>query len=102
MMKELLGNSYLFGGNAPFIEDLYEAYLQNPDSVTTEWRRYFDQIQQSPGARDGPHAPGIESFIRLAKTNRRGNCHVHAPTQAVATVEKKQVSVLQLINAYRF
>ena len=101
-MKELLGNSYLFGGNAPFIEDLYEAYLLNPDSVTTEWRRYFDQIQQSPGARDVPHAPVIESFIRLAKTNRRGNGHVHAPTQAVATVEKKQVSVLQLINAYRF
>ena len=102
MMKELLGNSYLFGGNVPFIEDLYEAYLQNPDSVTLEWRRYFDQMQQSPGARDVPHAPVVESFIRLAKTNRRSNGQAHAPTQAVATVEKKQVSVLQLINAYRF
>ena len=101
MMKEMLGSSYLFGGNAPFIEDLYETYLQNPDAVTVEWRRYFDQMQQGTGARDVPHAPVIESFIKLAKNNR-GNGHAHAPTEAVATVEKKQVSVLQLINAYRF
>jgi 2-oxoglutarate dehydrogenase E1 component len=100
MMKELLGNSYLFGGNAPFIEDLYETYLENPEAVTPEWRRYFDQMQHLPGARDVAHAPVVESFIRLAR--RPGNGHVHAPTAAVANVEKKQVSVLQLINAYRF
>ena len=40
-MKEFLGNSYLFGANAPFIEELYEAYLANPDSVPGEWRRSF-------------------------------------------------------------
>ena len=32
-MKEFLNNSYLFGGNAPFIEELYEKYLANPPSV---------------------------------------------------------------------
>src|SRR5690349_328470 len=100
MMKELLGNSHLFGGNAPFIEALYESYLENPESVPAEWRGYFDQMQKLPGGRDVSHAPVIESFIRLAKT--RGNGQAHAPTQAVATVEKKQVAVLQLINAYRF
>ena len=103
MMKEFLGSSYLFGGNAPFIEDLYETYLDDPEAVTPEWRRYFDQMQQqSGGARDVAHAPVVESFIRLAKKRGNGNGHMHAPTGAVATVEKKQVSVLQLINAYRF
>ena len=103
MMKESLGSSYLFGGNAPFIEDLYESYLENPEAVTPEWRRYFDQMQQqSGGARDVAHAPVVESFIRLAKRRPNGNGHAHAPTEAVASVEKKQVSVLQLINAYRF
>jgi 2-oxoglutarate dehydrogenase E1 component len=102
MMKESLGSSYLFGGNAPFIEDLYETYLDNPEAVTPEWRGFFDQMQsQAGGARDVAHAPVVESFIRLAK-KRNGNGQAHAPTQAVATVEKKQVSVLQLINAYRF
>ena len=33
MLKEFLNNSYLFGGNAPFIEELYEKYLANPQSV---------------------------------------------------------------------
>ena len=100
MMKEFLGSSYLFGGNAPFIEELYEAYLENPESVAAEWRGYFDQIQKLPGGRDVAHAPIIESFIQLGR--KKGNGHAHAPTQAVATVEKKQVAVLQLINAYRF
>ncbi|MGH8767013.1 MAG: 2-oxoglutarate dehydrogenase E1 component [Burkholderiales bacterium] len=96
MMKEFLGSSYLFGGNAPFIEDLYEAYLQNPDAVTPEWRRYFDQMQQLPGARDVAHAPIVESFVQRAR--------VGAPrlAPAVATLDRKQVSVIQLVAEYRF
>ena len=42
VMKQMLGNSYLFGANAPFIEELYESYLENPASVTDVWRDYFD------------------------------------------------------------
>jgi 2-oxoglutarate dehydrogenase E1 component len=99
-MKEFQGTSYLFGGNAPFIEELYEAWLEDPDSVATEWRRWFDQIQQ-PGAPDVAHQPIREAFARLSSTKRRDG-NGHAPTAAVATVERKQVSVLQLINAYRF
>ena len=40
-------NSYLFGGNAAFIEGLYEQYLENPALVPEEWRRHFDQLQQT-------------------------------------------------------
>ncbi len=98
-MKEYLGTSYLSAGNAPFIEELYEAWLEKPDSVAPEWRRWFDQIQQ-PGTRDVVHQPVREAFVRLAHQRRGGNGH--APTAALASVERKQVSVLQLINAYRF
>lgn len=96
MMKELLGTSYLFGGNAPFIEDLYETYLQNPEAVAPEWRRYFDQMQQLPGARDVAHAPIVESFVQRARTG--------APRVAAlpARLDRKQVSVLQLVAEYRF
>ena len=48
MMKTFLENSYLFGANAPFIEELYESYLRDPDSINVSWRRYFDQIQKTP------------------------------------------------------
>ena len=33
MMKAFQSNSYLFGGNAPYVEELYESYLNNPGSV---------------------------------------------------------------------
>ena len=29
MMKQLFGTTVLFGGNAPFVEELYENYLDN-------------------------------------------------------------------------
>ena len=69
MMKQFLDNSYLFGGNAPFIEDLYESYLVNPASVPEEWRDYFDKMQVLPGnaTKDVAHAPVVESFVQRAK-----------------------------------
>ena len=73
MMKQFQSNSYLFGGNAPYIEDLYESYLDNPGSVPEQWREYFDQMQLVPGTgkgaedRDVAHAPIIESFALRAK-----------------------------------
>jgi hypothetical protein len=40
MMQQYRSNSYLFGGNAPYVEELYEAYLDNPGSVPDNWRVY--------------------------------------------------------------
>ncbi len=99
MMKEQLSNSHLFGGNAPFVEALYEAYLDNPQSVPEEWRDYFDRIQVLPGSegRDVAHAPIVESFAQRAKQGS-----LRAPVQAEPGAERKQVYVQMLINAYRF
>ncbi|MBP7488994.1 2-oxoglutarate dehydrogenase E1 component [Azospira sp. APE16] len=97
MMMQNFGTSYLFGGNAPFVEELYENYLDNPASVPDEWREYFDKLAQQPGAaaRDVPHFPVIAAF---AEQGKRGPVR----TVVAAADDKKQVAVLQLINAYRF
>ncbi|WP_291995599.1 2-oxoglutarate dehydrogenase E1 component [Candidatus Accumulibacter sp. ACC003] len=98
MMNELFGNSLLFGGNAPFVEELYENYLDNPGSVSEQWRDYFDKLAQLPGAvaRDVPHLPVINAFAEQAK---KGGYRA----AAVAPVDdKKQVAILQMITAYRF
>ena len=59
MMKQQLGNSYLFGSNAPFIEALYEAYLGDPQAVEPRWRGYFDELQRlDDGPRDVSHEIG--------------------------------------------
>ena len=50
MMQQSWANSYLFGGNAAYVEELYEAYLDNPGSVAENWRGYFDRLQHTPAA----------------------------------------------------
>ena len=72
MMQQYSNSSYLFGGNAPYIEDLYEAYLDNPGSVSEKWRAYFDAMQNMPGAnstdaRDIAHSPVQASFAERAR-----------------------------------
>ena len=101
--KELLATSYLFGSNAPYVEELYESYLDNPGSIPEQWRDYFDQLQNQPApggtpqTRDQAHAPIVESFAQRAKANAFVG-HVPEPDLSVAS---KQVSVQSLIAAYR-
>ena len=98
MMDEKQNFSYLFGSNAPYIEELYEEFLNDPNSVSEYWRQYFTELAAQPGgaARDVAHRPIQESFINLAKS--RPVAAVGAPDEAMM---KKQVSVLRLISAYR-
>src|ERR1035437_4094295 len=103
MMQQYQANSYLFGGNAPYVEELYEAYLNNPGSVLDNWRAYFDAMQHVPAVDgssrpDVAHAPVIASFAERAK---------HGPIRTVtasADVEmgRKRIAVTQLIAAYRY
>ena len=97
MMSELFGTSHLFGGNAPFVEELYENYLDNPASVPGQWRDYFDRLAQLPApvARDVPHQPIVTAFAEQA---RKGGYRAAA---AQPVDDQKQVGVLQLITAYR-
>ncbi|HJT61499.1 MAG TPA: 2-oxoglutarate dehydrogenase E1 component, partial [Burkholderiales bacterium] len=101
MLKEFLNNSYLFGGNAPFIEDLYEKYLANPQSIPEEWRDYFDRMQVLPGSndKDVAHAPVVESFVQRAKAGQFTQNRTMAVEQL--TPERLQVAALLLVTAYR-
>jgi len=96
------GNSYLFGGNAPYVEEMYENYLANPGSVPDTWREYFDALQHVPAvdgsqAKDVPHMPVINAFAERAKM---GGTRV-VMASADAEMGKKRTAVQQLIAAYR-
>jgi 2-oxoglutarate dehydrogenase E1 component len=101
--KELLSNSYLFGSNAPYVEELYESYLDNPGSVPEQWRGYFDQLQHLPATdgneatRDQAHAPVVESFAQRA----RANAFAVPAGKADLAIASKQVYVQSIIAAYR-
>ena len=50
-------SSHIDGGNAAYVESLYETYLLDPNAVSGEWRDYFDKLPRVDGhsARDVPH-----------------------------------------------
>ncbi|MGO4812477.1 2-oxoglutarate dehydrogenase E1 component [Cupriavidus sp. 2MCAB6] len=102
MMQQYQSNSYLFGGNAPYVEELYEAYLENPSSVPDNWRAYFDAMQNVPAvdgsnARDIPHAPIVASFAERAKAGPIKTIVASADSD----MGRKRVAATQLIAAYR-
>ena len=96
------GNTHLFGGNTPYVEEMYENYLANPGSVPDSWRDYFDALQHVPAvdgtnAKDVPHLPVINAFAERAKSG--GTKVVMA--SADAEMGRKRTAVQQLIAAYR-
>ena len=95
-------NTYLFGGNAPYVEEMYENYLSNPGSVPDTWRDYFDALQNVPASdgsnsKDVPHLPVVNAFAERAK---QGGTKV---VEASSDVEmgRKRTAVQQLIAAHR-
>ncbi len=44
VMREWLETSHLAGGNVAYIEQMFEAYLDDPTAVSDEWRKIFDAL----------------------------------------------------------
>jgi len=97
----MIPDSYLY--NAAFIDDLYELYLVNPTQVSEQWRDYFRQLQQEQPVSQPeiPHTPIKAAFAQL-ETPISNNLRKGADDASLAIFAKKQIAVLQLINAYRF
>ena len=96
--------SHISGGNAEYVDALYEVYLTDPNGVAPEWRDYFDQLPRVPSetslVHDVPHSVLRDRFARISKMRVRTDAT--APHDSHATeYERKQVRVVQLISAYR-
>jgi 2-oxoglutarate dehydrogenase E1 component len=101
-MELLWKSSHIYGGNATYVEDLYEAYLMDPNAVPEEWRGYFDTLPRVNGnnLQDVPHSTVRERFAQIGKMRVRTEATVASDSQAT-DYERKQVRVIQLISAYR-
>lgn len=102
MLKRNRTTSFLYGGNAPYVEEQYEAYLAAPHAVSDDWRGYFDALQTIPAvdgsARgDVAHRPVIDQFVALAK---QGSSNA-VSSRELTRFARKQVAVQSLITAYR-
>jgi len=97
-------SSHISGGNATYVEDLYESYLKDPNGVPEQWRDYFDKLPMVPSEiiqiEDVPHSVIRERFAQISKMRVRTEATVQYDSNAT-DYERKQVCVVQLISAYR-
>ena len=94
---QFISTSPLFGGNSAYVEDYYEQYLRDPDSVEPSWREYFKSLNGSDD-KDVAHGPIRDSFVDHQPSAGQG-----ASTKAgmSSRAAQKQAGVLQLISHYR-
>ncbi len=101
----MLASSHISGGNLEYIEELYEAYLADPASVSEQWRKYFNDLPGVIGSTQSEKAlSSIEQ--QFEGLPRRSDAPIViqpalAVEQVSASHEAKQVSVVQLISSYR-
>ena len=67
MSKNMQGwwdSSQFSGGNAAYLEDLYEQYLHDANSVPEQWQQHFKDLPVINGNRskDVPHSVIIDYF----------------------------------------
>jgi 2-oxoglutarate dehydrogenase E1 component len=92
LLKQFAQSSQLAGGNASYIEDLYEQYLVSPDSVDPKWKSYFDGFKGRE-AGDVPHSAAIAHITEAAKNASNAG--------AAGEGDERERNVGRLITAYR-
>lgn len=95
LIKQFAKSSHIAGGNAAFVEDLYEQFLVDPESVDPEWRTYFNGLEGRE-AGDVPHS-AVVAHIRDAARHAGRDSGEPLSNEAA----RKQGAVLKLITAYR-
>ena len=84
-------------GSAPYIEALYESFLKDPNSVSDDWKIYFETLpKNSDNETDISHKDVIKKF----KNQRRRRTYSSKPSTN-KSIDEKQIRVIQLIQSYR-
>jgi 2-oxoglutarate dehydrogenase E1 component len=92
-LKDQYNTSHLYGGNAAYIEQLYEAYLADPKSVAPAWREYFRKLTKG-SVHETAHGPII------AELRRAGTRKAAEPARSPVAADQKQAAVSRLIQVY--
>lgn len=59
LLKLFQDSSSFYGSNAGFVENLYERFLEDPDSVEPSWQKQFSEIHNGADF-ETPHSPVVE------------------------------------------
>lgn len=95
-LKDWLDSTALGGVNQSYIEDIYEQYLDDPQSVDASWQQLFQSFPKAPSP-EQQHSHVRQYFRKLARESNQNAVTVIDPDAGA-----RQVRLLQWINAYRF
>ncbi len=95
-VREFFESSQLSGGNADYVEALYDLWLADASAVSPQWSRYFEGFKGRE-AGDVSHAAAI-ARIEAAQRQPRSAPAVVPMSDEYA---RKQAGVLRLLTAYR-
>ncbi|MCX7102080.1 MAG: 2-oxoglutarate dehydrogenase E1 component [Methylobacter sp.] len=97
LLKLFQDSSSFYGSNATFVENLYEQFLEDPDSVEASWQKQFSEIHNGTEF-ETPHSPVVERFAQLALKSEGRLAKLQGFTEESV---KKQSAVARLVNHYR-
>ncbi|HEU4531085.1 MAG TPA: thiamine pyrophosphate-dependent enzyme, partial [Steroidobacteraceae bacterium] len=101
-MSESLSDQYattpLSGGNAPFVESLYEQFLADPASVDPQWREYFERLRGDTPQGETPHGPLRAALLQRSQRPRASA--PGSPGDDRHEASAKQGAVSRLIQVY--
>jgi len=97
-LKEQYATTPLFGSNAAAVEALYEQFLEKPESVSREWRRYFASL--SDGGGDVAHGPIRARLLAREKSASGRGATVVSRGASVTAATEKQAAVSRMIQVY--
>jgi len=98
--EDFISTSHAGGGQASYLESLYESYLKDPSSIPEDWMHYFNSLPRSEASgEEASHQEVINRFKIKAKSIKpqaqKRNVEIGSDT------DPKQIKVIQLIQAYR-
>jgi 2-oxoglutarate dehydrogenase E1 component len=101
-LRELSASTPLSGGNAPYVEALYEQFLSDPQSVDPAWRDYFARLQDGLKQRDGAGAEQIHSTVQAGIVQRASKPRMATGSSGTLSTDAaaKQGSVSRLVQIY--
>ncbi len=96
LLEQFKASMQLGTGNAAYVDELYERWLDDASSVAAEWQQYFESFNGRE-AGDRAHGPVIAGFAAATRTRNpvataTGHDHAYA---------EKQAGVQKLVTAYR-
>jgi 2-oxoglutarate dehydrogenase E1 component len=96
LIREFFESSQLAGGNADYVESLYDAWLADTSSVPAEWASYFETFKGRESG-DVSHVAAIARIEAAQKQRHNGATAVPMSDEHA----RKQAGVLRLLTAYR-